>query len=63
MTDIPPRLFGSNIYRFCNKDTDLIIFSIKSPFAKPGFLDRLQPFQRSEYEGYFSAADAAFRNV
>ena len=25
-------------------------------------MDRLQTFQRSEYEGYFSAADAAFRN-
>ena len=25
-------------------------------------MDSLQPFQRSEYEDYFSAADAAFRN-
>ena len=38
------------------------MFQQKFPFAKPSLLDRFQPFQRSEYEGYFSSADAAFRN-
>ena len=63
MTDIPSRLFGSNIYWFCKNDTDLLnLFKTKSPFAKPGLLDRLHVFQCSDYEGYFSDADAAFRN-
>ena len=63
MTDITSRLFGSNISWFCKNDTYLLKnFNKTFPFSKPVLLDRLQPFQHSEYEGYFSAADAAFRN-
>ena len=36
--------------------------STKKFFARLGLLGRLQPFQCSDYEGYFSATDAAFRN-
>ena len=38
------------------------MFQQKFPFAKPGLLDRLLPLQRSDFEGYFSASDAAFQN-
>ena len=38
------------------------MFQQTFPFAKPGLLGRIQRLQSSEYEGYFSAVDAAFRN-
>ena len=63
MTDIQSRSFGSNISWFCKNDTDLLnVFNKNSPFSKLGLLGRLQTSQHSEYEGYFSAIDAAFRN-
>ena len=62
MTDIPSCSFDSNISWFCKNDTDLLNLFKKNPFEKPGLLGHLQPFQLSEYQGYFSAADAAFRN-
>ena len=62
MPDIPSRSFGSNISWFCTTDNDLLNFSIFFPFSRPRLLHRLQPFKRSEYESYFSAADAVFRN-
>ena len=60
LTDIPSHSFDSNLSWFCKNDTDLLKFSTKTPFVKLGLLGRLQTFQCSEYEGYFSAADAAF---
>ena len=60
---IPSRSFGSNIYWSFKNDTDLLnLFNKNPPFSKPGLLDCLHPFQRSEYEGYFSSAGVAFRN-
>ena len=63
MTDIPSRSFGSNISWLCKKwywPTKCVQQNF--PFAKPGLLDCLQTLQHIEYEGYLSAADAAFRN-
>ena len=61
MTNIISRSFGNISSWFCKNDTDLLnLFNTNFPFAKLGLLDRLQPLQRSEYEGYFSVADAAF---
>ena len=62
MTDIPSRSFGSNLSWFCKWYWPAKFVQYKFSFAKPGLLDRLQHSQRSEYEGYFSAADAAFWN-
>ena len=63
MTNIPSRLFGSNLAWFKKNDTDLLnLFNKNFPLAKSSLLDLLQTFQHREYQGYFSAADAAFRN-
>ena len=61
-TYIPSHLLGTNHSWFCENYTDLLNLFNNPPLLKRAFSDHLQPFQRSEYEGYFCAADEAFRN-
>ena len=58
MTDIPLHWFGSNPSWFLKRIPTSSIY--KKAFAKPGLLDRIQPFHRNEYEGYLRATDEAF---